>query len=134
MNRLGLLIVVLVMVCLPGCSVNRHLGNENLKPQMVSEIQKGKTTKQEVLSMFGPPQSTTLQSNSGQATADPNVKMPVQLIAAETWNYWSHSTEGTAVILPFYAQTNTKSSNFVLSIFFDKQGTVLDYQSIQNNY
>jgi hypothetical protein len=128
------IVAVLFMSIISGCGVSRHLGNENLKPEMVSEIQKGKTTKQELLSIFGPPQSTTKQNLPTSSTADPNVKLPVQLTAAETWNYWSHITEGTAVVLPFYAQTNTKSSNFILTIYLDNQGTVIDYQTMQNNY
>jgi len=128
------IVAVIIMTIISGCGVSRHLGNENLKPEMVSEIQKGKSTKQEMLSIFGPPQSTTKQNLPTSPIADSNVKLPVQFTAAETWNYWSHNTEGTAVVLPFYAQTSTKSSNFILTIYFDNQGTVIDYQTMQNIY
>ncbi|BET59084.1 hypothetical protein [Geobacter sp. 60473] len=127
------LLFPLLMLLLTSCGFSRHIGNENLKPEMVTQIQKGKTTQQDILSLFGPPQTTrkqTIPKSDGAA----QVNLPVHLTAVETWSYWSHNTEGTAVVVPFYAQTTTKSSNYILTVFFDESGTVIDYQTMQNNY
>lgn len=123
----------LLMLLLTGCGFSRHIGNENLKPDMVTQIQKGKTTQQDLLSLLGPPQTTRKQTIP-KSTGNTPVNLPVHLTAAETWSYWSHNTEGTAVVVPFYAQTTTKSSNFILTVYFDETGTVIDYQTMQNNY
>lgn len=126
MKKLACLLVLLTMI---GCGFSRHIGNDNLKPELVTQIVKGKSTKQDILSLFGPPQTTSTRKLS--ADSNTTAKLPAHLAATETWSYWSHNIEGTAVVLPFYAQTNTKSSNYVVSIYFDDNGTVLDYSTTE---
>lgn len=129
------IICFIVMLSVAGCGFSRHMGNENLKPEMVAQVVKGKSTKQDVLSLLGPPQSTSTRSPLNTMQQQPgSPTLPVSLTAAETWSYWSHNIEGSAVVLPFYAQTSSKSSNYIVSIFFDDKGTVLDISTMANNY
>ena len=121
--------IILLLIGLCACGFSRHIGNENLTPDKVSAIQKGVSTKTDVLTLLGPPQMTRKQK-----IASPSASLPAHLAADETWSYWSNNVEGSAVVLPFYAQTTTKSSNYILTIFFDSAGTVMDTQETQTQY
>jgi outer membrane protein assembly factor BamE (lipoprotein component of BamABCDE complex) len=107
------------------------MGNENLKAESVTQIVKGKTTKSELLALLGPPQSITTRTLPTQAPGSP--ALPAALMAAETWMYWSHNIEGSAVVLPFYASTTSKSSNYIVTIYIDNGGMVMDYATSATN-
>lgn len=118
---------------LGGCGFSHHVGSSNLKAESVAKIEKGKTTKEQVLELLGPPQTTRTQTPTNQPPAS-SIQLPSHLTASEIWSYWSNNIEGTAVVLPFVAHTDTKSSSYTVSIFFSGEGIVTDYQTIQTNY
>lgn len=110
--------ITTILVCMTfwGCGLSHHIGNENLTPSKVATISKGRSNKSDVLAILGPPQ-TTIIGSSGQAQ--------------ESWSYWSTNIEGSAVILPFYAETTTKGSNYIVTISFDNNGTVNNIQEMK---
>jgi len=125
------IVVTALVFTLSACGFSHHTGNANISVELVdSTIVKGKTNKTDLLTAFGPPQSTQKRSISQAEKNNPNT--PVMLKAPETWMYWSSNMEGSAVFLPFVAQTSTKISTSTLAIYLDESGTVLDYSTTQS--
>lgn len=117
---------------LTGCGFSHHIGNANLKPDLIAKIEKGKTSKEQILLLLGPPQTTRVQTPVIPST-DPAIKLPIALTSPEVWSYWSNNIEGTAVVLPFIAQTTTTHSSYIVTIYFDNSGIVTDIATSQTN-
>ncbi len=89
-------------------------------------IVKGKTTREEIVAAFGPPNSvaknTALPSKEMLAKA----KGPLPPIArtVEFWNYW---TVPPAQEVEKSAATGTSTNVFRLMIFMDANGVAVDY-------
>ena len=112
-----------------GCSFRHQMGNSNLKPELMDSVTKGKTTKSDLISLFGPPQTT--QRNAGHMEAKDDPRALPQARATETWIYWSNNVEGSSIILPFVASTTTSSSVFTAIFYLDDDGRVIDYMISQ---
>lgn len=124
------IITILIMSLLSGCGFSHHSGNSALTMNMVeTAIVKGKTTKTDLVTSFGPPQTIQKKSVSAEMQANPNI--PAMAKSPETWIYWSHSIDGSSVVLPFVAHTSTQSSMITLAVYLDENGTVIDYSTTQ---
>jgi len=108
------LILILVLI-LSGCATAPKVSNLN-QSTVEKSIVKGKTTKQEVLNIFGAPNVTTKQTSGN---------------VAEIWTYTqfsSHMSGSWATILllgGFGSNVSARSATLIVN--FDKEGIVQDY-------
>ncbi len=128
---LTLLIDLLLTAC--GCTPapsNNRLGPSavsRLGPAAVSTIRNGITTKEQVRALLGAPQSTALQQPIRQP---PGVEtLPVKYTASEIWAYW---TEVNPRHL-FSISAPDKQERYLVVIYFDERGVVLDCQTEVTN-
>lgn len=132
MKKLSLLLAVLTLF---GCAHTAADQAKQASPAAKQELSaaavtqtivKGKTTREEIIAAFGPPNSvaknTALPSKEMLAKA----KGPLPPIArtVEFWNYW---TVPPAQEVEKSAATGTSTDVFRLMIFMDANGVAVDY-------
>jgi hypothetical protein len=116
---LTLLIAVLLTVC--GCTPAP--GNNRLGPAAVSNIRNGITTKEQVRALLGAPQSTERQQPIRQPSGvEP---LPAKYTASEIWAYWTDVNPRHL----FSISAPAKQSRYLVVIYFDERGVVLDCQT-----
>jgi hypothetical protein len=94
-----------------------------LSPTAVASIRNGITTKAQVQALLGPPQSVKLQAPVQQP---PGVEaLPTKYLASEVWGFWSEKEQRGS----FFSPSAAKSSRYLVIIYFDGRGVVLDCQS-----
>jgi len=133
MKRLSLL---LLLTALTGCAHTAAeqtkpplpvTGKAELSPASVPQlIIKGKTSKEELLARFGPPNSVTKNSRlpSAELLAKAKGELPPVARTVEFWNYW---TMPTAQEVQRSAATGATTDVFRLLLFIDQDGVVADY-------
>lgn len=117
--------LLLVAALLSACSYEHTTGNGRLNPGVATAIKKGITTKAQVRTLLGDPQSTKTQMPIPQP---PGVAaLPAKWTASEIWAYWTERDQKTLFTLPFMS-ARPKHSSYTIIIYFDAQGVVLDCQ------
>ena len=117
-----------------GCIMGRVYRDQPLDEQKIAAIARGVTTKQEILSEFGPPQE--IEGRELVAIGGPveefltrrGERAPVErVVAARFFRYTYARANALAVILLLfnYAEFDQKTDNLV--IFFDGDNRVEDY-------
>jgi len=134
-RRIGLLIAgLLPAVCLSGCVMGRVYRDHPLDEVKIASIQRGQTSKQEILDLFGPPQEIDARELTAIGVPfEPFVsrrgeKPPVErLVAARYFRYTYTRANAMAVILILfnYGEFDQKSDNLV--VFFDGDNKVEDF-------
>jgi outer membrane protein assembly factor BamE (lipoprotein component of BamABCDE complex) len=106
-----------------GCGFDSNSGSKRLSPAMVASIRNGVTTKLQVRGLLGAPQSVKTQLPVQQPPG--TEPLPVKYLASEIWAFWSDKKQSK----PFFALGAAKTSRYLVIIYFDAQGVVLDCQS-----
>jgi outer membrane protein assembly factor BamE (lipoprotein component of BamABCDE complex) len=134
-SRIGLLMTgVLLVVALSGCVMGRVYRDHALDETKIATIQRGVTTKQEILDLLGPPQE--IEARELVAIGVPlepfisrrGDKPPIErIVAARFFRYTYTRANGMAIILILfnYGEFDQKSDNLV--IFFDGDNKVEDF-------
>ncbi len=127
-------VVLLSGAGLSGCIMGRVYRDEPLDEQKIAAIARGVTTKQEILSEFGPPQE--IEGRELVAIGGPveafltrrGERAPVErIVAARFFRYTYARANALAVVLLLfnYGEFDQKTDNLV--IFFDGDNRVEDY-------
>ena len=114
-------VVLMVTLCLMAGCATTTIGTKhaNVSREMAEkEIKRGITTKQEVLQIFGPPNTIATGLNHSKMTGA-SVSEETKSKITEMWGYIK--SEGKAVFL------SVSGKAVGIKIFFDQEGRVLDY-------
>ncbi len=129
-----LLRLVLLVGLLPGCVVGRVYRDHPLDGQKIAAIQRGVTTKQEILERFGPPQE--IESRELVAIGVPfepllsrrGDKPPVErLVGARYFRYTFSRGNAFGIITIVFNYAEFDQKNDSLLIFFNGDNLVEDY-------
>ena len=132
MNKRGLTSLAMVLLLLSGCATTTpsKLNQYTIEKSII----KGKTTKQEILNIFGAPNITTKNANYIPTieSKDTKITMPAAVTADETWSYSRSSTDansGWTNLIPVVGLFSMSMSMkmTMLTIYFDKDDIVQDY-------
>ena len=108
---------------LASCTYEHTEGNVRLSPNVTASILKGVTTKEQVRAVLGAPQSTKTQRPIPQP---PGVeRLQAKWTASEIWAFWKNSDRKPLFSFPFISARREHSS-FMVIIYFDERGVVLD--------
>ena len=107
-------LVVLVLIVYGPVYPAKRLG-----PMAAASIRNGITTSHQVHALLGTPQSVVRQVPMRQPPG--SEPLPAKLVASEIWTYWT-DTGREAMALPSLA----KRSRYVVTVFFDARGIVVD--------
>jgi len=131
MRPLGLAVI---MLSSSGCVMARTYRDHPLDAQKIVGIQRGVTTKAEILTLLGPPQEidarelTAVGVAFDQALPRPGEKPPPERIVAARWfRYTYERGNGMAMILILFNYLDFDQKNDSLVIFFDGDDKVEDY-------
>ena len=125
---------VLSAVVLSGCVMGRVYRDHPLDEVKTAAIQRGQTTKQEILDLFGPPQEIEARELTAIGVPfEPFIsrrgdKPPVErIVAARYFRYTYTRANAMAIILILfnYGEFDQKSDNLV--VFFDGDNKVEDF-------
>jgi len=125
---------VLSAVVLSGCVMGRVYRDHPLDEVKIAAIQRGQTTKQEILDLFGPPQEIEARELTAIGVPfEPFIsrrgdKPPVErIVAARYFRYTYTRANAMAIILILfnYGEFDQKSDNLV--VFFDGDNKVEDF-------
>jgi len=114
-----LVILFIISLAIAGCASVQPVQNGNLTPGMAkTTIIKGKTTQNEILTVFGAPNIVTKNKSGNEIwTYD---KMSVESGASEVY--------GTAIVVGGVGvRSSTSARSFTLMIEFDENDIVKDY-------
>lgn len=124
---------VLVLFCtilLPACFMVRGHQDRPINPYMVPIIQRGVTTKQQILEMFGPPQGIDGREivAAGDLFGLPGDHRRVeQLVSARFFRYSYYRANGWALITFVFNYVDADIKADTLIVFFDGNDVVEDY-------
>jgi hypothetical protein len=121
----------LIAGSLTACNSGQDTGNKKLSVTAISSIKNGITTKEQVRAMLGNPQSTKTQLPVRQSPGMP--LLPAKYTASEIWAFWTDNKERTSFSLSFTAGKKPKQSRYLVIIYFDEQGIVLDCETETSN-
>jgi outer membrane protein assembly factor BamE (lipoprotein component of BamABCDE complex) len=134
-SRTGLLVAVLLpAMLLAGCVMGRVYRDHPLDEVKIATIQRGQTTKQEILDLFGPPQEIDARELTAIGVPfEPFIsrrgeKPPVErIVAARYFRYTYTRANAMAIILILfnYGEFDQKSDNLI--VFFDGDNKVEDF-------
>jgi len=117
-----------------GCALARGYRDHPLDEQKIATIQRGVTTKNEVLQLLGPPQEidarelTAVGVSLDQVLPRPGEKPPAERIVAARWfRYTYERGNGMAIILVLFNYFDLDQKNDSLVIFFDGDNKVEDF-------
>lgn len=126
--------VLVPVVALSGCVMGRVYRDHPLDEMKIGSIQRGVTTKQEILDLFGPPQEIDARELTAIGVPfEPFLsrrgdKPPIErIVAARFFRYTYTRANAMAVILILfnYGEFDQKSDNLV--VFFDGDNKVEDF-------
>jgi hypothetical protein len=109
---------------LAGCSTGADTGNRSLTPDRVAAVGKSATTKEKVRALLGAPQSIKTQLAMSQPAGAP--PLPAKYAAAEIWAFWTSSRKRSLLTLPFASSAATDDAKYLVLVYFDERGMVLD--------
>lgn len=127
MKRALLFLTLLIAVLLTACGCSPGQGNNRLGPSAVSTIRNGITTKEQVRALLGAPQSTERQQPIRQPTG--GVPLPAKYTASVIWAYWTDVNPRHL----FSISAPAKQERYLVVIYFDERGVVLDCQTEVTN-
>ena len=124
---------VVATFCLAGCvSVSRTYEGNEVDETVIAQIEKGKTTRTDVLRMLGAPlrvETTDITGLVEQALARyEGEKLTLQIDPAlfdEVYIYERKQTDSLLVLGLFYNYYRSDQRSDRLAVFFDKDGVVL---------
>jgi hypothetical protein len=130
MNRLLLLLALACTTLLPACFIVRGHQDRPIDRDKLPAIQRGVTTKRQILDMFGPPQAIDGREivAMGDLLGVPGDHRRVeQLVSARYFRYSYYRANGWALItLAFnYVDADIKADSLV--VFFDGNDVVEDF-------
>ncbi len=112
---------------LVSCGSGHHSVNKKLTPASVTAMQKGITTKAQVIAMLGNPRSTKKQIPISQP---PGVEpLAAKYTACEIWAFWTDGNKKSEISLPFGKPDAPKHPGYMVIIYFDERGIVFDYET-----
>jgi len=121
-------------VLLSGCWMARTYHDHPLDEHKIATIERGVTTKAEVLERLGPPQEVDAREiTTVNLSADPFEPPPERIVAARYFRYSYERGNGFAIItliLFNYLEFDQKSDSLV--IFFDDDNKVQDYAFVKD--
>ncbi|HVN83600.1 MAG TPA: hypothetical protein VMW17_02025 [Candidatus Binatia bacterium] len=117
-----------------GCAVARVYRDHPIDEHQIATLQRGVTTKQEVLERFGPPQEidareiTAVGVSFESVMPRPGQKPPTErVVAARYFRYTYERGNGLAIILVLFNYFDFDQKNDSLVIFFDGDDKVEDF-------
>jgi len=126
--------VALLAVALSGCAMARVYRDHPLDEHEIATIQRGVTTKDEILRSLGPPQEIEARELAAvgvsfeQVLPRPGQKPPTERIVAARWfRYTYERGNGLAMILVLFNYFDYDQKNDSLVIFFDGDNKVEDF-------
>ena len=134
MRRVTLLLLSVLPGLLSGCVVGRVYRDHPLDERKIAGLQRGVTTKEQVLQQFGPPQE--IEARELVAVGVPfeqflnrrGEKLPVDsLVGARYFRYTFSRSNAFGIILVLFNYVDFDQKNDSLVIFFDMNNVVQDY-------
>jgi len=127
------LVCVLWVAVLPGCVMGRIYRDHPLDEQKIATIQRGVTTKAQILEQFGPPQEidtrelVAIGGGVDDVLSGRGSKPEVEsLVGARYFRYSYSRAHGFGIILLLFNYLDFDQKNDSLVIFFDNQDVVQD--------
>ena len=116
-------LTLLIAVLLTACGGAPAPGNKRLSPIAVATIRNGITTKAQVRTLLGAPQSMDRQLPIRQpAGGDP---LPAKFTASEIWEYSTNVNPRHLLS----ASAPDRQERYFVVIYFDERGVVLDCET-----
>ncbi len=133
-SRIVLLLPLLAAPVISGCVMGRVYRDHPLDEQKIAAIQRGVTTKTEILQRFGPPQEidarelTAIGVPFEQFLNRRGEKPPVEsLVGARYFRYTYSRGNAFAIILVLFNYGDFDQKNDTLLVFFNNNDVVEDY-------
>lgn len=132
MTRRCLALLTCLVLCAPGCLYiggRSHVG-PRIDPEQTARIERGRTTRSELLAWFGPPNEYQRPELTA-ALLDDELRLSGVLEAAHraedvyTWQFDDITMDGTWLLVFLGMRVHTESD--LLVVFFDADGIVLDF-------
>lgn len=118
---------------LSGCVVARTYRDHPLDERKIATIERGVTTKAEVLERLGPPQEVDAREiTSVNVSADPFEPPPERIVAARYLRYTYARGNGLAIIAVLFNYLDFDQKSDSLVIFFDDDNKVQDYAFVKD--
>lgn len=130
MSRCYRLLPLCLAILLPGCFMVRGYVDRPIDADRIQRLQRGVTTKQEVLELFGPPQlidARELVAVGDLFGMDSDPPPLEQIVSARFFRYQYTRGNGSALILGLFNYVEGDVKSDTLLIFFDGKGVVEDY-------
>jgi len=119
---------------LAGCAVARVYRDHPIDERQIATIERGVTTKRDILERFGPPQEidareiTAVGVSFEDVMPRPGQKPPTErIVAARYFRYSYERGNGMAIILVLFNYFDFDQKNDSLVIFFDGDDKVADF-------
>ncbi len=130
-------VVTLSSCCLAllvsGCVMARTYRDHPLDENKIASIERGVTTKAEVLERLGPPQEVDAREiTTVNLSADPFEPPPERIVAARYFRYTYARGNGMAIITLLFNYLDFDQKNDSLVIFFDDDNKVQDYAFVKD--
>ncbi len=132
-NRITVIWLAALACVLPGCVMGRVYRDHPLDEQKIARIQRGVTTKAEVLQAFGPPQEIDQRElvivGGGVDSAVTGSKprpTAENLVGARYFRYTYARGNGFGIILILFNYAEFDQKNDSLVVFFDSRDVVQD--------
>jgi hypothetical protein len=133
-GRVRIALCVAAAFAVSGCAIARTYRDHPLDAQKIGTIQRGVTTKDQILQLLGPPQEidarelTAVGVSFDQVLPRPGEKPPTErIVAARFFRYTYERGNGMAIILLVFNYFDFDQKNDSLVIFFDGDNKVEDY-------
>lgn len=124
----------MLVLATSGCVMARTYRDKPLDEQKIAGIQRGVTTKADILTLLGPPQEidarelTAVGVTFDQALPRPGEKPPTErLVTARWFRYTYERGNGMAMIFILFNYLDFDQKNDSLVIFFDGDDKVEDF-------
>ena len=133
-RRFFALSVAVISTLLSGCVLARTYRDHPLDERKIATIESGVTTKDDILTLLGPPQEIEARELMAVGVAfeqilpRPGEKPPLERVVAARWfRYTYERGNGMAMIFILFNYLDFDQKNDSLVIFFDGDNKVEDY-------
>jgi hypothetical protein len=124
-----IILLLFLFLCLPGCIIGRYYEGPKISEEKIKEIKPGVTTKEEIISWFGPPQSYISPTIFNQILRELDMtREPINTYFFAnilSYQYNQGNIRGLVLILFNYIEGKVKSDHLV--IFLDDNDRVKYY-------
>jgi len=125
-RRAAAVLLVLALFLAPGCVLVRAHNNAPLDEAQIAAIERGVTTKAEVLERFGPPDQ--IENREFVLLGQPREKIPLERLVGSRFFVYKHTrANGWATILIIFNYFDGDVKSDRLAIFFDDEDVVEDF-------